>query len=251
MTSNQVAVAVQTPISTSVTRELKFAGDSVVLAGQIDYPTTPRPEGGYPLVFVLHHAGCNTRECYNHYTELALECGYAVFRWDKRGTGRSGAGGRGSTTQDAVNAYEVALEQEHINPRRVVILAQSGGTGLLGNSFGLFARVQPVYATILVSNLLDEEAILAIESPVLVLMSDSDFNPYSRFAEAACRAHNAAYKYGAQYYIAENADRGLLEQCDSSGTFHRGARRVMVDWLVSLHPVQQAVTPREQWRADK
>lgn len=244
MTSNRVTVAVQTQNLVSSTKELNFAGDSVVLAGQIDYPATPKPDGGYPLVFVLHHAGCNTRDCYNHYAEAALACGYAVFRWDKRGTGRSGAGGRGSTTQDAVSAYEVALEQEHVNPRRVIILAQGAGTGLLGSSFGLFARVQPVYGAILVANLLDEDAILAVQAPVLILMSDGDFNPASKYAEAACDAHNAAYKYGAQFYIAHNADRDLLEQSGDDGTFHTGARRALQDWLKAAHPSQQIVKPR-------
>ncbi len=242
MTSNQVAVAVLTPVSIGSSKELKFAGDSVVLAGQIDYPTTPKPESGFPLIFVLHHAGCNTRECYNHYTELALECGYAVFRWDKRGTGRSGAGGRGSTTQDAVNAYEIAIEQENVNPRRVTILAQGAGTGLLGSSFGLFARVQSPFGAILVSNLLDQDAILAVEAPVLVVMADSDFNPCSTYAEEACRAHNAAYKYGAQSYIAENADRDMADVSDGS-PFHRGARKIMQDWLKNAHPNQNLVSP--------
>ena len=238
MTSNQVTVAVQSDLSVGLTKELTFAGDSVVLAGQIDYPASPRPESGYPLIFVLHHAGCNTRDCYDHYTELALACGYAVFRWDKRGTGRSGAGGRGSTTQDAVNAYEVALEQDDINPRRVVILAQGAGTGLLGSSFGLFARVQPVYGAILVSNLLDEREILAVEAPILVLMSDHDFNPCSTYGEGACKAHNTAYKYGAQYYIASNSDRDLTDLGDPAQPFHKGARRVMQGWLKAVNPSQ-------------
>ena len=40
-----------------------------------------------------------------HYADVALEAGYAVFRWDKRGTGRSGSGGLGSPIEDAVKAY--------------------------------------------------------------------------------------------------------------------------------------------------
>src|ERR1043165_7949893 len=89
-------------------RELTFAGDNVCLSGQIDYPPSASPHDGFPLVFVLHHAGSEDREWYAPFAQLALQSGYAVFRWDKRGTGHSGAGGRGSTTQDAVNAYEIA-----------------------------------------------------------------------------------------------------------------------------------------------
>ena len=102
------------------TREITFAGDGVPLSGQIDYPQTPAPVAGYPLVFILHHAGCNAREDYQHYADAALRGGFAVMRWDKRGTGRSGAGGRGSTTQDAVNAYEAALEQPKIDREHVI-----------------------------------------------------------------------------------------------------------------------------------
>jgi len=215
----------------------------VALSGQIDYPAIPKPQGGFPLVFILQHAGCNTRDCYDHYAALALECGYAVFRWDKRGTGRSGAGGRGSTTQDAVYAYETAVSQDHINPRRTIILAQGAGTGLLGSSFGLFARVQPPYRVILISNLLDEEAILAIEAPLHIIMSDNDWNPWDKYAEAACAAHNAAYSYGATYYVAENSDRTLSDLSDPAQGLHRGARDMLQEWLSEAHPARQLLPP--------
>jgi alpha-beta hydrolase superfamily lysophospholipase len=233
MTSNQ-AVQVLAPART---RELTFAGDEVRLAGQIDYPAMPRPATGYPLIFVLHHAGCNTRECYNHYVDVALAAGYAVFRWDKRGTGRSGAGGRGSTTQDAVNAYSVALEQPDVDPRRAVILAQGAGTAMLGNSYGLFAQQQPPFGVILVSNMLDPDAILAIETRVQIVSGDGDWNSPDIYAEAACRAHNAAYRYGAAYFIAAHADRELFVEIAGYDTFHSGARKAIQDWLLSVQPV--------------
>src|SRR6185295_12539546 len=106
------------------TEELVFAGDGVRLSGQIDYPTPLPHQHSFPLLFVLHHAGCDARDGYLPFAEAGLAAGYAVFRWDKRGTGRSGAGGRGSTTQDAVNAYEIALEQAHVDRKLVIILAQ-------------------------------------------------------------------------------------------------------------------------------
>src|SRR5215212_8223910 len=115
MASNQVAELL---LSVHAPTEVIFAGDEVRLAGQIDYPDTPRPQDGYPLLFVLHHACCTSREDYSEYAEIALANGYAVFRWDKRGTGRSGDSGRGSTTQDAVNAYDIALTQPDINRKR-------------------------------------------------------------------------------------------------------------------------------------
>ncbi len=214
------------------TQELAFAGDGVLLSGQIDYPNSP--QNHYPLIFLLHDAGCDAREGYQHYAHVGLECGYAVFRWDKRGTGRSGAGGRGSTTQDAVNAYEIALEQPRVDRKRVVIVVQGAGTAMLGSSFGLFARVQHPYGVILATNMLDEEAISAIDAPVQIIVGQNDWNPWQKYGKAACDAHNAAYKHGASFYVAPYADRTLMDKRSEPPVFHAGIKTVMRDWLLDL-----------------
>jgi pimeloyl-ACP methyl ester carboxylesterase len=215
----------------SVAREFYFAGDEVRLAGQIDYPVTSRTPNGFPLVFVLHHAGGNTRDRYQDFAQIALECDYAVFRWDKRGTGRSGASASGSVVQDAVNAYENALLQPGINRKRVFILAIASGTELLGSAFGLFARIQRPFATLLVANMLDPEAILAIDTPVQIVVGQNDWNPWQTYAVAASNRHNQQYTYGAAYYVAPNADRMVTIQQNGEAQFHEGARKVIQDWL--------------------
>lgn len=228
MTSNQV---LDLPLSDAASGEIVFAGDEVRLAGQVDYPTTPRPESGYPLLFVLHHACCNSREDYADYARLALSNGYAVFRWDKRGTGRSGDSGRGSTTQDAVNAYEIALSLPDINRRSTVILAVAAGSALLGSSFGLFARTQTPSAVLLVANMLDEQAILALDTRVKIVMSPEDWNPPAAFGEAACAAHKRAYRHGASFFLTDGGDRLLMTP---DGAVHPAARKAIGDWLKSL-----------------
>jgi len=214
------------------TQELEFAGDGVLLSGQIDYPDSHQSH--YPLIFVLHNAGCDARDGYQHYADIGLECGYAVFRWDKRGTGRSGAGARGSTTQDAVNAYEIALEQPGVDRKRAVIIAQGAGTAMLGSSFGLFARVQHPYGVILATNMLDEAAITAIDAPVHIVMGQHDWNPWQKYGKAACDAHNAAYRHGASFYVAPFADRTLRLSSSVPPVFHAGIKTVMRDWLLEL-----------------
>jgi uncharacterized protein len=211
------------------TEDLVFAGDDVRLSGQMDYPHSSARNPSFPLIFVLHHAGSDARDGYKNFAHFGVQSGYAVFRWDKRGTGRSGAGGRGSTTQDAVNAYEVALEQPGIDRRRVVILAQDAGTGLLGDSFGLFARLQHPHAVVLATNMLDEKAVLAIESQVLIIMGQHDWNPWQKFGKAASDAHNDAYKHGSSYYVAPYANRMLTDI--RTENFHFGAKNTLQDWL--------------------
>lgn len=232
MASNQV---LDLRIQVATSTEIVFAGDEVRLAGQIEYPDTPRPENGYPLVFILHHACCNAREDYDDYANIALANGYAVFRWDKRGTGRSGDSGRGSTTQDAVNAYDTAIVQPNVNHKRVVILAVGAGSALLGSSFGLFARTQHPYAALLVANMLDESEILALDTRIKIVMSPADWNPPQRFGEAASAAHKAAYRHGASFFLAEGGDRLLMETGAYGGSsLHPSARKAISDWFNSL-----------------
>lgn len=216
------------------TVELDFAGDHVRLSGQIDYPDAPPPPDGFPLLFVLQHAGCESRDWYWPFAQLGLQAGFAVFRWDKRGTGRSGAGGRGSATQDAVNAYEIALDQPFINRYNVVILAQDAGTALIGDAYGLFARVHKPQAVILASNMLDEKAILAIETRVMILMAENDWNAWQQYARATSFAHRREYAYGSDYYVIPGkVDRKLIEDESLPPT----ARTILADWFRDLcHP---------------
>ncbi len=206
-------------------RQLAFAGDGVRLAGQIEYPSS-RPSqiaGNYPLLFILHSAGWNTRTEYNHYARIASRGGFAVFRWDKRGNGRSGAGGRGSTSQDAVHAYETALDQPRINHNKVVILAQGEGSLMLGQSFGLFARLQKPAGVILAGNMLDEHQISAIDAPVQIINGEKDWRDWSVYARAAAEAHG-----NASYYVAQGSDRTLHVNGEA---LHVGAMQALHDWL--------------------
>lgn len=228
MTSNQLMEGVQI----GRTEELVFAGDGVRLAGQIDYPIPAPRQTHFPLLFVLHHAGPDAREGYRHFAESGLAAGCAVFRWDKRGTGHSGAGGRGSTAQDSVSAYEMALSQPGVDRKRVIILAQDAGAGLLGSSFGLFARAQLPYGVVLATNILDEKAVLAIETRLLVLVGQHDWNPWQKFGKSVADSHNKAYKHGAMYYVAPHADRMLIDP--RSNHFHFGADSSLQDWLRTI-----------------
>lgn len=212
--------------------DISFAGDSVRLAGRIDYPSR-RPVTGtrYPLLFLLHHAGCISLETYKPYAQAGLNAGFAVFRWDKRGTGRSGSGGRGSTTQDAVNAYETALHQPNIDRARAVILAQGEGTKMLGSAFGLFARVNQPGGVVLTSNMLDERDVLAINAPLLIVQGEHDWHNPAQYAQAAADEHKSSYPYGADFYVADGADRDLQVGENGRQTFHFGALRQIESWL--------------------
>lgn len=98
------------------TEMIDFAGDNVHLAGQIDYPECNRPSGGYPLIFIIQHSTSTSRADYKHVCSLGMSIGAAVFRWDKRGTGKSGNGSSGSIESDTLKAYEFAPGLPSIRP---------------------------------------------------------------------------------------------------------------------------------------
>jgi uncharacterized protein len=216
-------------------RTLYFAGDGVRLAGQIDYPfSAPDYTGTFPLLFTLHYAGCHPLDRYAHYADIGLNNGYTVFRWDKRGSGRSGSGGKGSTTQDAVNAYETALDQQGVDPRRAVILAPAEGGVLLAESYGLFARLNPPKGVILAGNMLDPHKILAIDAPVLVISGEKDWLDWNIYGQQAAQAHAATYNHGSRFVLAKGANRFLMYDHRGEPTFHMDAKRAIESWLASL-----------------
>jgi hypothetical protein len=221
----------QSPPAEPNSHTLFFAGDGVRLAAQIDYPTSPMPPAGYPVLFVIQHATCNTRTEYQHIARMGTEQGLAVFRWDKRGTGHSGAG-VGSITTDALNAYRTALAQTRVDRTRAVIFAQNEGTSLLGEKWEAFERIQKPIGVILAGNTLDERSIVSISAPLHIVMSKNDWNAWQIYAEAASKAHQRKHNYKASFYVAPNTNRRLMYE--NGGSFHRGANDSMKEWLKTV-----------------
>ncbi len=215
--------------SVSTSQMIAFAGDNVRLAGQMDYPIQPQPPGGYPLIFIIQHATCNSRKGYEHYVRMGTGLGIAVFRWDKRGTGGSGGGGGGSITTDTLNAYEAALSQPGINANMSFILAQNEGTLLLGEAYRHFKKLQKPRGAILAGNMLDETAVMALDIPLHIVVSKNDWNAWQIYAQGAAEAHAAKYKYRPSFFVATNTDRRLMYT--NGTTFHRGAQASISHWL--------------------
>lgn len=227
------------PSSVSQSDVLFFAGDEVRLAGQMDYPVTPVPASGYPLVFVIPHATCTTRHGFMHYARLGTEYGVAVFRWDKRGTGNSGSGGTGTGLQDMLNAYQTALAQKDVDRTQTMIIAQNEGTLMLSEAIGDVLALQKPVGVVLAGNMLDEKQILSIKAPVLSIVSKNDWNAWQIYAEAAVKSHNKALRMNSQYYVAPGTNRRLM--LEPGNSFHAGAANMLKDWLLKLLP--SAVRP--------
>lgn len=214
---------------TQTSETINFTGDHVQLSGQIDYPVTNVPEKGYPLIFLIQHATCISCKGFDHIAKLGTESNAAVFRWDKRGTGKSGTGPGGTVEIDTLKAYQAAISQPNIDTSRVVIFAQNEGTILLGSLFHTFAKTQQPLGAILAGNMLDEKAILNIKVPLHIIVSKNDWNAWQIYAETAADSHAAHYDYLSSFYVTTNTNRRLMYT--SGGAFHRGAETSIKHWL--------------------
>lgn len=217
-------------------REVSFQSGDAILAGELDLPVG---EGAAPLVFIIHHSGPVTRDAYGYLAEILLPEGFAVFRFDKRGVGRSEGEYGCCEADDALAAYRAAVSQSGIDPERVLIVAQSIGARHLADRFAAFQAIRQPLGVALLSNLLGPDEITAIAAPVLVIVADSE-PELMRIGPEAATAHRAALPFGADLYIAKGAEHtlfdvtdGPIDWSDPSWTrrYHRGAMTRLVEWL--------------------
>ncbi|WP_298402980.1 alpha/beta fold hydrolase [uncultured Chloroflexus sp.] len=218
-------------------REVRFsADDGITLAGELTLPHQPALP---PLVVIIHHSGPVDRDAYGYLAELLVARGYAVFRFDKRGTGASGGAYGCCEAADALAAYRAAVAQPGINQRRVFLVAQSIGTRYVAASFAEYVAATSPCGVALLSNLLGPDEITAIAAPIHVIVADSEPD-LQHIGPDAVVAHNARWPYGASLYIAEGAEHTLFDIRDGPidwsnpnwvQRYHRGAMASLLEWL--------------------
>lgn len=219
-------------------RELAFSSGDALLAGELDLPSDAGP---LPLVVIIHHAGPVARDAYGYLAELLLHDGFAVFRFDKRGTGLSGGSYGCCEADDALAAYTAAVAQPEVDPARVFIVAQSIGTRHLAEHFATYEQIRPPRAVVLLSNLLGPAEITAIRAPALIVVADSE-PELEQIGYAAAEAHAAAQTGGTELYVAEGAEHSLfdisagpIDWSDPAWVerYHRGAMERLQHWLAA------------------
>lgn len=231
--------ALPTPALAEITRErreVRFTSGDVTLAGELDLPLG---EGDAALVFIIHHSGPATRNAYGYMAELLTEAGFAVFRFDKRGTGLSEGMYGCCEAEDALAAYRAAVMQPDIDRSRVFIVAQSIGSEHLAAHFAAFAEIQPPAGVMLLSSLLGPERVVNIKAPLHIIVSDSEPN-LDAITVQAVEAHHRQTGYESSYYIAAHSEHTLFDIAEGPidwsdpawvKRYHREAMQSMVAWL--------------------
>lgn len=136
----QVAPAWSAPASTIVVaEEREFQNGDVHLSGTLYLPGGPKP---VPVVIALHSASSATRDLplYQHLKDLLPALGYAVFIYDRRGSGKS-TGKRAGTdfsmlADDGLAALRMLAADKRINAGKIGFwgLSQGGWLSVLAAS---------------------------------------------------------------------------------------------------------------------
>jgi len=128
------------PASTIVVSEEKeFQNGDVHLRGTLYLPSGPKP---FPAVIALHSASSATQDLplYQHLKDLLPALGYAVFIYDRRGSGKS-TGKRAGTdfntlADDGLAALRMLAADKRINAQKIGFwgLSQGGWLSVLAAS---------------------------------------------------------------------------------------------------------------------
>ena len=87
--------------------------------------------------------------------------------------------------------------------------------------------------------MLDEQAILKLDTRLFCLTGERDWNLASKYAVNASKVHDDYYKLGSRSYVAQFADRKLIDT--RSNLFHTGAEAIIQDWLTDLCPASTSI----------
>jgi alpha/beta superfamily hydrolase len=119
------------------TKELTFQSQGYMLSGTLEVPTG---SGSFPCVVMLVGSGQVDRDenhpkmITNTFSQIANYLsaqGFASFRFDKRGVGKSqgnyNASGFYDNRDDGIAALELVREQPEIDPTKIFVLGHSEG----------------------------------------------------------------------------------------------------------------------------
>lgn len=226
--------------------ETTFESVDAVLAGQWDFPE----RSPAPLVVLIPAGGRIDRNGWNPgigesseqgmYAALTrdlVRAGFAVFRFDKPGTGKSSRGRYATERSNALEAYTRAVDHARIDPAKVFIVGHAGGTDTIAAIYTRYADVLAPAGVAFLSNAVGESESVRVTAPLLIINAGKDPDDrlqYGKFIVEAREKH-ADLKLETKLVILEDADPGLLSPVETGGdtiyTVDPAAVRALISWL--------------------
>jgi alpha/beta superfamily hydrolase len=231
------------------TVETTFQSVDATIAGQWDFPAhTPAP-----LVVIIPSQGRLDREgrppglgeepghgMYGELADALVKAGFAVFRFDKPGAGRSAPGQFATERSNALEAYTRAVDHARIDRDHVFLLGHSLGSDSIAGIYARYQAVAPPRGVIFFDNNVGERMSLDVKAPLLIVNPNKDPDDRYTFGEFVVEARNVAPggKLETSLVLIDDAEPGLLAPTvvdNETLELHPRAIAAAVEWLRKRH----------------
>lgn len=109
---------------------------------------------------------------YAQFARKLLAAGFAVFRYDSPGTGRSSSGQFSTVRSTAIEGYTRAVDHPKVDRSRVFLIGHSASTDTVVGIYPRYAAVSPPAGVVLLANIVGETDLVRVDSPALIVVTD-------------------------------------------------------------------------------
>jgi len=156
---------------------------------------------------------------YAQLSRKLLDAGFAVFRYDSPGTGRSGSGQYSTTRSTALEAYTRAVDHPKVDGTHVFLMGHSASTDSVVGIYPRYAAVRVPAGVVLLANVVGETDLVRVDAPTLIVVSDKtpdDIYQYGQFPTDA-RSRYTEKKLETSLVTVPGAEATLLSPIDKTG----------------------------------
>ncbi len=227
--------------------ETTFKSVDATIAAQWDFPT----RSPAPLVILIPASGSLDRDglppgtpqsggdgIYAQFADKLVEHGFAVFRFDKPGTGKSSRGHYNTPRSDALEAYGAAIKHARVDLDNLYLLGHSYGTDAVAGIYSRYQSVAPPAGVILLSNRVGETQVVKIVAPTLIVVGEKnpdDLYQRGRFA-AEARDNVEDNPLETKLVTIPEAGHALLTEAETGSSkaisLDPRAVQAVLDWLM-------------------
>lgn len=156
---------------------------------------------------------------YAQLTRKLLDAGFAVFRYDSPGTGRSGSGQFSTVRSTALEGYARAVDHPKVDRDHVFLLGHSASTDTVAGIFSRYVAIRPPAGAVLLANIVGETDIVHVDAPTLIVTSDKSPNEIFQHGQFPADARNrfSSKKLETKLVTLTGAEETLLSPVDKSG----------------------------------
>ena len=229
--------------------ETTFESVDATIAGQWDFPQgTPAP-----LVVIIPSQGRLDRDgrppglgeepdqgMYAKLAKSLVAAGFAVFRFDKPGAGRSSPGRFATERSNAIEAYTRAVDHARVETDNVFLLGHSEGTDSIAGIFARYEAVRRPRGVVFLDSVVGERLSIEVRAPLLIINPNRDPDDRFTYGEFVVETRRATSegKLATELRLIDGAEPGLIEPSpaeDERLNLHPAAIGAVVEWLRKSH----------------